>query len=160
MKWVLVLAVVCGCDRIFGLTDLAPDAAIDAPIPGSWASVSIGAHHACALTIKGELYCWGEADFGATAALTSSTTPTKVGTSTWTKISAGAFYTCGLSDDKIYCWGDNSEGQVDGGGTSGGPATFKWACHRGARPRRSCRPASSTPVRSREPSCTAGVATT
>jgi alpha-tubulin suppressor-like RCC1 family protein len=57
---------------------------------------------------------------GATGAGTGSDVPVQVGTGTsWTKISAGLYFACGLqSDASAWCWGDNRFGQLGDGTTT------------------------------------------
>ena len=89
-----------------------------------------GAAHTCALTNGGAVWCWGGnrhgergeptgfADFvsGADIAATpvAAVMPNGV---TFTKISAGASFTCGLTPAGVaYCWGANDNGQLGDGG--------------------------------------------
>lgn len=84
------------------------------------------------------LYCWGSNDdgeLGTNGSATSYDTPQKVGglqrdigcsifclylqdTDRITDVSAGANNTCAISNDQLYCWGDNTYGQL-GTGTIG-----------------------------------------
>lgn len=88
----------------------------------SLASVSAGFNHACAVTTAGAGYCWGSnsiGQLGRGGALTRDTVPVSVaGALTFTSISAGGIYTCGVaSGGSAYCWGDNNRGKL-GDGTS------------------------------------------
>ena len=64
------------------------------PTEGQFKAVSVGEKHVCALTILGEIQCWG-ADF---------TGPTIYGT--FSEISSGNAFSCALEDDTfvIQCW--------------------------------------------------------
>ena len=80
-------------------------------------SISVGIEHACALDSNGAAYCWGYGYNGeiGNGNETLERSPSPVSTSgalsgkTIKKISAGKSYTCAIaSDDKVYCWGNNS----------------------------------------------------
>ncbi len=84
---------------------------------GDWSQVSTGAFHTCGVRSGGALYCWGDNTHGqlGTGSLTGSTTPVRVGTAAdWTVVSAGyTAHTCGIrSGGALYCWGDNTDGQL------------------------------------------------
>ncbi|GAB2588879.1 chromosome condensation regulator RCC1 [Paractinoplanes abujensis] len=90
---------------------------------GTWAAVTAGADHTCALTLISQLYCWGFGGSGRLGGGTASSTttgPAPVGTATtWRSISAGAAHTCGTrTDNSLYCWGANNWGQVGDGGVT------------------------------------------
>jgi alpha-tubulin suppressor-like RCC1 family protein len=83
---------------------------------GDWTHVSAGGFHTCGIR-AGELYCWGDNTRGqlGDGTLTSSFVPIRIGTATdWTSISAGfSAHTCGIrSNGALYCWGDNTDGQL------------------------------------------------
>lgn len=98
----------------------------------SFASLSVGGAHTCAVTADGAAYCWGltgNGQLGNPAASGScaygmpcSPTPVAVvGGLRFASVSAGAMHTCGLTaDGAAYCWGDNAYGQL-GTGSSGAP---------------------------------------
>jgi alpha-tubulin suppressor-like RCC1 family protein len=94
--------------------------------------VSAGAHHTCAITKAGEVFCWGDNTYGqlGTGDTTSQTTPTPVeastlesGGATVIEVYAGGTSTCALrSDATLWCWGDNTNGQLATGDTTQHPA--------------------------------------
>ncbi|MBL8784937.1 MAG: hypothetical protein JNJ59_08570 [Deltaproteobacteria bacterium] len=87
-------------------------------VPGlSATAVSAGSRHTCAIAVGGALKCWGYNGDGqlGTGDVTSSLTPVTVSgaSSGVTQLSAGVAHTCArFSDNKGYCWGDNSDRQV------------------------------------------------
>jgi alpha-tubulin suppressor-like RCC1 family protein len=84
-----------------------------APVPVlgglTFASLSTGAYHTCAIASDGEAYCWGYGGDGqlGDGAKAQRVVPTPVsGGLAFSAISAGVTHTCGSSTDDIaYCWG-------------------------------------------------------
>ena len=84
--------------------------------------ISAGIAHACAVTASGGVLCWGANDFGQLGDGTTATpaNPASVvglpATATVTSVATGSDYTCALtSSGNIWCWGDNSAGQLGDG---------------------------------------------
>ena len=84
-----------------------------------WAAVAAGGGHTCALQADATLWCWGANMQQQTGQFNGSspvvTSPTQVGTAAdWMMVATGQNHTCGitLSTGSLYCWGDNSFGQV------------------------------------------------
>jgi alpha-tubulin suppressor-like RCC1 family protein len=80
----------------------------------TWASVSVGARHACGLTTGNLVYCWGLNDHGqlATGDTVHRASPYYVG-SGYVAIAAGGYHSCALlSGGAAYCWGRNDIGQL------------------------------------------------
>jgi alpha-tubulin suppressor-like RCC1 family protein len=94
----------------------------------SFAKVSVGSSHVCALTQDGTAYCWGLVGaLGSVATspclnITCNKIPTPVTTDLrFTDITAGSGFTCGISTgSRVYCWGQNTEGQLGIGTPSSG----------------------------------------
>jgi alpha-tubulin suppressor-like RCC1 family protein len=91
----------------------------------TFASLTGGESHTCALTSAGQAYCWG---YNADARLGDSTTDLRevpvavlpLGGVVFTKLHAGHFHSCGInSSGQAYCWGENSSGQL-------GDSTTTW----------------------------------
>ncbi len=102
--------------------------------------IAAGIWSTCALTSEGKVYCWGANTDGqlGNGSTTQSTTPVAVDTSgalngkTVVQIAVSQSYTttgtsytarpsaCAVtSDGGVYCWGDNAQGQLGDGSTTG-----------------------------------------
>lgn len=114
-------SVYCwGANLIGGANNLSPVRMNSAQ---SFAQVSVGVFHACAITAAGAAWCWGENDHGELgigAIGGSKSAPTLVsGGLAFTKISAGHWYTCGVtSTGALYCWGASIFGNLGLGTTA------------------------------------------
>jgi cysteine-rich repeat protein len=90
------------------------------PVPvttTAWKIVSAGQSHTCAVALDGSLWCWGDNTHGQLGDKTqaSKSTPVAVAVTglTWTAVVAGVSHTCALATDgSLWCWGDNSAGQL------------------------------------------------
>ncbi len=85
------------------------------------ASIATGYRHSCALLGSGAVKCWGDnskGQLGIQAATKdeieqSSTPRTVAGLNRGVvAIAAGQYHTCAIQDSKVFCWGDNSKGQL------------------------------------------------
>jgi alpha-tubulin suppressor-like RCC1 family protein len=93
----------------------------------TFVSLTAGTAHTCGLTSAGVAYCWGDNSFGELgigSAGGEAGAPVAVGGGlTFTQLSAGDVFTCGVSGSAVYCWGSNSDGQIgEGAGVTGGMA--------------------------------------
>ena len=89
--------------------------------------LTAGAMYVCGLASDGGAYCAGDGSHGAlgtglrtlTDAFASSQTLVPVsGGLQFTELSAGGYHTCGRTvSGALYCWGENSAGQLGSGGT-------------------------------------------
>ena len=116
-------------------SSITPVALADEVAAPRFSFIAVGDGHACGITPEdytapGAIYCWGNNNYGELGA-----DPGVIGTSvlegpleageglTWTNVTAGMGHTCALkSDESLWCWGDNSVGQlgVSGDGSPGG----------------------------------------
>ena len=88
-----------------------------------WALVGAGASHTCAIKTDGGLWCWGDNSTGelGDGTMTNRLQPTKVTSPVgpWSELALGNGHTCAsLGAGSLYCWGDNSKGQLGDGTTT------------------------------------------
>jgi alpha-tubulin suppressor-like RCC1 family protein len=94
-------------------------------VGSTWEQVTTGADHTCAIKQDGTLWCWGGNSTGqlgnqtVPAALHSKSSGLLSIVGVWTEVSAGQKHTCAIASDKaLWCWGDNSQGQLGTGNTT------------------------------------------
>ncbi len=97
----------------------------------SFTQIGAGYKHTCGLT-DGRVYCWGSnavdpptadntitGQLGTGSSSIDATTPTLVGGALSgkfvTSLSVGYNFTCAIANGQVYCWGDNSMGQLGNG---------------------------------------------
>lgn len=92
-----------------------------------WVSVSAAEMHSCAIKTNGTLWCWGSNHRGQLGIGSIDPvfgngvdSPVQVGSdSDWRSVSAASYWTCAIkTDNSLYCWGFNSQGQVGDGTTT------------------------------------------
>jgi alpha-tubulin suppressor-like RCC1 family protein len=130
-------AIYCWGDNTYGQLGLSPATTpysdpveIDAPrsSAGQWVSLAAGANHTCAQFRPSDasgdtVTCWG--DDGANQLGNAQTGDTRfrrpeVAGVTWTSLGAGDRHSCAIGVrtadlvQAVYCWGDNTAGQLDG----------------------------------------------
>lgn len=87
----------------------------------------LGGAFTCGLANTGQAYCWGDNQFGrlGDGTTTNRLTPTPVSTSLlFVSIQAGRDFACGMTaaiPRELYCWGNNSAGEL-GSGSTGAPS--------------------------------------
>jgi alpha-tubulin suppressor-like RCC1 family protein len=93
----------------------------------SWRYVTAGVERTCAIMTDGKAYCWGRNDLGQLGdnstdpRLTPSPVAGNLRFSTISVGSGGGFHTCGISQNKAYCWGSNARGELGDGTTTNRP---------------------------------------
>jgi alpha-tubulin suppressor-like RCC1 family protein len=96
----------------------------------AFVDISAGVNHTCGIAAGGQAYCWGlnvNGQLGAEQPDFTSAEPVPVsGGHSFSSISAGNEYTCGIAQETTargntvaYCWGSNAFGQIGIIGWSG-----------------------------------------
>lgn len=104
-----------------GNTPVTQPTAIGANITVTTAAV--GNTAACGIRDNGNLYCWGNSDYGQLLGNSSSTNPLPVSNNQWTAIAAAGDSFCAIrADARLFCWGNNpASGALLGDRSSGTP---------------------------------------
>lgn len=110
-----------------GTTSPTPITTPTRSAPGSWATVEVGPHVACAIDMAGQLFCWGLGSSGmnGNGMTTMATTPQPVvigetPPSDWTQLSIDHIFGCAIRQDgSLWCWGSNAHAQL---GVPGAPS--------------------------------------
>jgi alpha-tubulin suppressor-like RCC1 family protein len=77
-------------------------------------SVAAGSQHACAVLGSGKAVCWGRNDFGQVGAPAGEcrADPTPLPLAHVLSIGAGRTHSCAVDEIGLWCWGDDSLGQL------------------------------------------------
>lgn len=95
---------------------------LEAP-PGRFTAISAGAAYTCALRVDGRLFCWGDRSQGQSDDAPAGVWPPNryhdpsewFGGAGSLAVSAGGDHTCAIAaDGRLDCWGDDTDGQLDG----------------------------------------------
>jgi alpha-tubulin suppressor-like RCC1 family protein len=95
------------------------------PAPSGWGSVAADQFHTCAIRASSTLWCWGLDGYGELGIGNTTdqhqphqvTTPARGG---WATVVTGFFDSCAIrTNSTLWCWGNNEEGQLGTGSTSG-----------------------------------------
>ena len=71
----------------------------------TFAALSVGGYHNCALDAEGAITCWGSNEAGEVS---------DVPAGAFTRIFSGAFHSCALDGaGLLHCWGNNDHGQTE-----------------------------------------------
>ena len=98
------------------------------PSGATFTQVGVGAMGSLALSSTGQLYAWGDNNFGelGNGTMTGSSVPVAVAAgaippgTTISQIAAGGFHNLALSSTgQLYAWGDNLDGELGNGTTTG-----------------------------------------
>jgi alpha-tubulin suppressor-like RCC1 family protein len=86
-------------------------------------SVAAGETHTCAVDTDGNLFCWGNNEFGQVGDGTTShrNSPVLIASGVlFSYVSAGVLHTCAVEQNgSLWCWGRNMEGQIGDGNKPG-----------------------------------------
>lgn len=125
------------------------------PIP-TIRQIVTGAVHTCALSSLGTVQCWGgnfTGQLGRTIAGDYTPTPLPIDmpllplNEQFITLAAGNYHTCGITTRyNIYCWGDNSRGQIGAGQPLEPPYCDLGVNCSFTRPTSICRHSASTPT--------------
>jgi alpha-tubulin suppressor-like RCC1 family protein len=123
MRWAGLL-LLAGCKQIFGLDEPVPR---DANPPCAALDIAVGYQHSCMVDDSGAVLCWGGNDSGqANPGISDDvvTSPAAImlpGRAS--AVGAGRHFSCALLETgEVWCWGDNTYGQLgDGTRGAGGP---------------------------------------
>uniref|UniRef100_UPI0030DAD8DC RCC1 domain-containing protein n=2 Tax=Bifidobacterium indicum TaxID=1691 RepID=UPI0030DAD8DC len=100
------------------------DKPTDAPAGFTWTQASAGYTHSMAVGSDGNLYTWGDNNYGQLGRATPTVSPNPMpgpvdkpagapAGFTWTQASAGDYFSMAVgSDGNLYTWGDNQYGQL------------------------------------------------
>ena len=119
-------AAYCWGKNDFGQLGTGDRVASPVPVAVSggftFVSVESGYAHTCGVATDGSGYCWGrnqagQLGVGDSLSGVDQLAPYAIdGGMRWRGISAGAYFTCGVTGDAAaaYCWGNNQSGQLGG----------------------------------------------
>lgn len=121
----------------------SPVLVVNGASPGTWKALAAGNGFTCGIGTDDKAYCWGLNNNGQMGDNTTAGKPLPTlvvngaGPGTYKAIDLGNAFTCAIgTDDKAYCWGVNSNGQLGDTSTSqrnlptlvvngAGPGTYK-----------------------------------
>ena len=104
--------------RVFVAASFPKESNADSIPPHIFGRIAAGQAHTCAIRSSNTSYCWGVNNYGGLGLPAGDPVTTPLGTLgalTFTAVSGGDDFTCGLSGSKAYCWGDNQKGQLGDG---------------------------------------------
>ncbi|MFN3827132.1 MAG: hypothetical protein ACK4NR_05835 [Micavibrio sp.] len=95
----------------------------------TWKDISAGFFNTCGIKADDTLWCWGRdvsGSIGNGAVAGDQNVPYQVGVDLWKSVSVGFFgnftlssHVCAIrSDDTLWCWGENQNGQIGNGNTT------------------------------------------
>ena len=89
---------------------------------GQFGAALLGGYHTCAIGIDTDLYCWGNNNEKQTSSGASDSAPIPFATAqqnlahgAYLMVAAGAYHTCALRYDGIYCQGHYGDGELGDG---------------------------------------------
>lgn len=97
-----------------GVTKAARNAFTPMGVPGigdTFTALSAGYRQTCAVSKNGVVTCWG----GSTEAATEAGPAVVAGLPAAQSVSVGAFHACAMAGTEVWCWGQNTDGQLGDG---------------------------------------------
>jgi alpha-tubulin suppressor-like RCC1 family protein len=91
---------------------------VEVPTSQTWAGISGGFAHTCALERTGaEIHCWGQGfQAGGQSNVELVPTPTPLPGGPWASLSAGDLHQCAVAENgEGYCWGEGPRGRLGNG---------------------------------------------
>jgi len=113
---------VCGVAMVDAGVDAGMDAGMDAGVPNPLRTAPFpsllvgGSQHTCFYDDTLGLRCWGS---DVQSQLAGSSTSTPVSIAAADAVGAGAYHTCAHTAADLYCWGQNTSGELGIGSTGG-----------------------------------------
>jgi len=104
------------------ISRLTPVQVVGAGTDNLWSQIAAGERHTIALKSNGELWAWGNNQYGqlGIGGAAESQVPMRIGMDTWTTIAAGRFHTLAImstpTNGTLWSWGRNDKGQLGDGG--------------------------------------------
>lgn len=98
-----------------GRLDVGDQSAVPGPAngPSGWLAVRAGAQHTCGVDSLGDVYCWGEPMNGRLGHSDTLGIPFEVSqVPSADAVATGVLHSCARAGAALWCWGDNSQGQV------------------------------------------------
>jgi alpha-tubulin suppressor-like RCC1 family protein len=106
-----------GSSTTVGSNTTSPSPVIH-PGGSPWDRVETGYRHTCAIDLAGDVWCFGDSEFGQAGGIEEDEPIQLVRVAhpeqkVWIDIVVGAFHSCAIDDDDaLWCWGDNRSGQI------------------------------------------------
>jgi alpha-tubulin suppressor-like RCC1 family protein len=102
-----------------------PVAPVNVSFSLQFQSISAGFSFTCGVDAGSVAWCWGDDTFGSLGSTSGPFPPSRVGGAPFASahkfqsVSAGFQHACGVTTDNLmFCWGDNTHGQLGIGGTN------------------------------------------
>jgi alpha-tubulin suppressor-like RCC1 family protein len=117
ITWIFALSILSGCSGVFSFPWVSTS------LPFTWKQAAAGGAHACGLTERGAIKCWGSNLFGQMGDGTKTVqyaSPQDVQglDQKMTAVSAGTYFSCGITQaGGVKCWGTNWQGELGNGST-------------------------------------------
>jgi alpha-tubulin suppressor-like RCC1 family protein len=79
----------------------------------AWLALSAGERVTCGIRTDSTLWCWGSSELGRNAQATDTSEPTRIGGAAgYSNVSLRSSHGCAILERDLYCWGDDTHGQL------------------------------------------------